>query len=226
MRPQLLRITLLIGISSIFVGCGGTAPASLVPVPKQATEGTLAGATCQAGKCQCADAKNKVGVPENKSVKRFEIKIGPIRNKLWVKVGDTLMYKDDETATQCFYVDLPEGKHPVMVRGTGEHGFAARVHISEMATKEVGWYDTFYFHCGGVDTCDADQLKEFGTRLDKYKRNIHDPCGSTKVLGVSWKTGKLPDNLHPNNLQLDLTLQVYPFTPKHPPGHKKCAGKY
>ena len=61
-----------------------------------------------------------------------------------------------------------------------------------MAPKEVGWYDTFYFYCGGVDTCDVTQLKEFRQRLDTYRGGVHDRCGSTKVTAVSWRTGKLP----------------------------------
>lgn len=226
MRSQLHEIAALTA-AIVLLGCGGSSTRSaLRPLPRPATEGTLAGATCKAGRCICHDATHKVGVPEGIDVKRFEVRVGPIRNPLWVKIGDTQLYKDDETTTQCFYVDLLPGKHHVTVQGASDHGFAAQVFISEMATKEAGWYDTFYFTCGGVDNCDAHQLKAFGRRLDKYKRNIHDPCGSTKVLGVSWKTGRLPDNLHPNKLQLDLTLQVYPFKPKHLPGAKACAGKY
>jgi len=226
MHRQLLETAIFAGISVLLFACGGTASATLKPLPKASTEGTLAGATCREGKCACRHDKLKVGLPENTKIKRFEVRVGPIRNPLWVKIGGTQLYKDDQNATQCFYVDLPPGKHPVTIQGANSGGFAARVHISEMAPKEVGWYETFYFHCGGVDVCDVDQLKAFGSRLDKYKRNIHDPCGSTKVLGIGWKTGKLPDNVHPNKLQLDLTLQVYPFSPKNPPGDKKCAGKY
>lgn len=215
-------------IVAVFVGaCGssGSTKRDLVPLPKPVTEGTLAGATCREGRCLCRDDQRKIGVPEG-PVKRYEIRIGPIRNPLWVQVGKTRIYKTDETATQCFYVDLPVGKHKVRVRGHGDTGLAARVAISEMAPKEVGWYSTFEFYCGGVDVCDVDQLNAFARRLDKYKRNVHDPCGSTKIRQVRWKTGKLPDNLHPTDLQLEFLLDVYPFAPAHPPGHAKCKDKY
>lgn len=222
MHLQLLKTVLLAGMAATFLACAGTPKAPLKPLPKPATVGTLVGATCREGRCLCRHAKQKIGLPENTNIKRFEVRIGPIRNVLWVKIGHTQLYKTGQTATQCFYVDLPPGKHKVIVQGYSANDLSARVAISEMAPKEVGWYDTFYFNCGGVDVCDVAQLKEFRRRLDTYRGGVHDRCGSTKVTAVSWRTGKLPDNLHPNHIQLELTLRVYPFSPKHPPKHKAC----
>ena len=163
-------------------------------------------------------------MPEQHGLKRYQIKLGPVANELWLKVDDMVLYKSSERSTACFYVDLHAGKHPLTLQVQGAPSFAARLSISEIGA--AGRYDTFAFACGGPSQCDLAQLKRWQRSLAKYRRKVHDPCGSTKIRDINWQTGLAPDGMHPDALQLDLVLDVYSFVPKHPPGHPACADKY
>jgi hypothetical protein len=138
-----------------------------------------------------------------------------------------VLYKSKEIAKECFYVDLTvPGDHSVTARGTGENGFGLRLQIHELASEPPVHYATFDFHCGAPGACRADQLADFRASLDRYKRGLHAPCGSTKIKKLSWITGKLPDGRSPANLHVSLTLDTYAFAPKHPPGHESCRDRY
>ena len=191
-------------------------------LPPKLTRATLVGPLCQMEYCACRDDDEAPGEPPSKAVKRYEIKIGPIDNDLWVTVGGSTFYKSRERATDCYYIDLPEGSHKMTVRGHGEDGFAAHVSVSERG--ELGWYDTFDFDCGGM--CDLDSLKQWKASLAKFTRSIHDPCGSTKVLGVAWESGVAPDKEHPQDLHVELMLKVYSFEPEFASGDPECANNF
>ena len=46
---------------------------------------------------------------------------------------------------------------------------------------------------------------------------------ATKVKEIEWETGRMPDRLHPDDLLLRATLQVYKFKPTSPPGSSDCS---
>jgi hypothetical protein len=220
MRTQALIVVL------VLAGCAASAKETreFSELPPRTTSATLAGPLCEGQMCRCREPGREPGVAQRPGTKRYELRLGPVENELWVTVNSMVLYKSRERATECFYIDLPAGKHPVILRARGEYGFAARLSISEIGAK--GGYDTFEFGCGGPGMCELDQLKEWETSLSRYQRGAHDPCGSTKIRDIDWQSGKTPDKIHPNELELALVLHVYEFTPERPSGDPACADKY
>jgi hypothetical protein len=220
--PALLAAALI----PVLAGCGASAKETknFSELPPRVTSATLAGPLCEGQQCRCREPGREPGLAQRPGTKRYELRIGPVENELWVTVNDMVLYKSPERATECFYIDLPTGKHPVSLRARGEYGFAARLSISELGAQ--GGYETFDFACGGPGMCEQSQLKEWRASLAKYKRGAHDPCGSTKIHDVEWQSGKMPDKLHPSELELELVMQVYEFTPEHPSGDPACADNY
>lgn len=133
------------------------------------------------------------------------------------------MYKNPERAETCFYVDLPTGDTPVELRASNPNGVSAQWTIRELGTKTKSWYDTFGFECGNPGVCSFEELD---AARDKYaglkKRGLHDPCGSVKVKGLTWDTGKSPDMQHPSELLVRLQLAVYKFAPWKVHGDETC----
>ncbi len=156
--------------------------------------------------------------------KRYEIRVGPLQNDLWVMVDDMTLYKTKERATECFYVDLLPGKHPVRIHGKAKDGLGVQVHVSELSAGGPWWYDTFTYNCGGSSWCALEDVKEEKARIAAVPRQLHAPCGSTKIKSLNWATGRMPDALHPAEIVIDFTLQVYEFATEHEPGSKQCKG--
>jgi len=207
----------LIAAFALAMACGGsTAP--IPPLGAARTEATLVGPLCTGGLCQCREEVKKkfvAGEPDA-GFKRFEVRIGPIGNDLRVEVGPHKIYKSAERPTDCYYIDLPPGEHAVTVRGHGDPSFGAAVRISEMGSgPQAPWYETFIFECGS-NVCSVDDLKYWRSETEKLGP-AHDPCGSTKVSAVNYRHGSVPDGLHPIDLLLEATLQVYNFKPEKPP---------
>src|SRR5688572_18434967 len=102
MRSFLL--VLLIACSS-----GSRDQITIPPTPAAATRAVLAGPLCENGRCACRDAARPgdggAGAPSD-GTKRFEVKLGPVEGELWAAVGEHVLYKSKERATECFYVDL------------------------------------------------------------------------------------------------------------------------
>ncbi|MEM9489928.1 MAG: hypothetical protein AAGC55_12340 [Myxococcota bacterium] len=194
------------------------------PIPEPITTATLSGPRCQDGACTCRTLDLSAGLPDEPDRKRFEFIVGPADNELWVMVGDMVLYKSYERAKDCFYIDLPPGKHPVKLRAKGSQGFAARLTVLEMG--KLGEYDTLEFICGGPGLCEVQTLKNWQASLATYKRNAHDPCGSTKIRDLRWNSGPAPNRVHPLELELDFVLDVYRFEPKRPSGHPACKDKF
>jgi hypothetical protein len=224
--PRLLSFALLLA------ACSGTpkgvAQVVITPPPAPETRATLAGPLCADGKCACRDpraaADGGAGLPEGEA-KRFEIKIGPSEHELWVTLDDMVLYKGTARAEECFYVDLGQGDHQMGLRASHEGGISARVVIHELGTTTKSWYDTFSFMCGAPGVCAHQELDEQKAEYARYKRGIHDPCGSVKVKQIGWDTGVAPDQLHPDDLQAAWILQIYEFAPKKPHGDASCADK-
>lgn len=230
MRIRVPEITGVIVLLAAGVACGGAQPgptkSKVPPPPPRMTRATLVGPLCDTDHCRCRSDGGDPGLPEEEGLKRYEVVVGPTDNELWVTLDDMTFYKDREQATRCFYVDLRPGEHPVTVRASAgdEPAFAARMSISEGG--EGGWYDTFDFGCGGPGVCSFDMLDDWKEGLSRYPRNIHDPCGSTKIVGLTWDTSTAPDRMHPSELLVSLALKIYEFPPEHPPGHPECKNNY
>lgn len=194
------------------------------PLTRAPTQGGPVGPLCQGNVCRCRQNDGEAGLaPAGK--KRFEIRLGPTDDPLWATVNGVELAKRRGARQACFYMDLRPGEHAVRLRGAagGPEGLRAAFSIAEQGGAEdvTWWYRTFDFQCGTTGLCDM-------TELDAWKREVaalggkHDPCGSTKVQGMRWETGRMPDRLHPEELTLHLTLNVYKFTPENPPGSADC----
>ncbi|MCX5743800.1 MAG: hypothetical protein NT062_15010 [Proteobacteria bacterium] len=191
--------------------------------PPAETRAALAGALCDGINCRCRDlgaaGDGGVGVPDDEAHKRYEIRVGPSPQALWLTIGgSTVLYKSAEHAQACFYVDLTSGEHPIEMRASAPEGVSAAWSISELGTKTRSWYDTFAFACGSPGVCSFSEMDGMKQEQQIAKRNLRDPCGSTKIKSVTWDTGKAPDNEHPSELLVRATLDIYKFTPFRPHG--------
>lgn len=224
-------VLVLVAIVSGAAACGGGMhQVEIGPPPARMTHATLAGPLCQGTRCTCRDPNapedGGAGVPPAPGVKRFEIRMGPSPQELWATIGGQTLYKSPERAEECFYVDLPaSGNTPVELRGSADDGVSAAWTIRELGTGTKSWYDTFAFTCGSPGVCSFDELDARKQQLAQRENNMYDPCGSVKVKGLTWDTGKAPDQLHPSQLLVRLYLDVRPYAPKHPHGDPACASR-
>lgn len=203
------------------VGCGGDVhQIAIGPPPGKTTEAVLAGPLCQGDRCKCRSGADDAGVPTD-GTKRFEIRLKSAQ-QLWANVHGNKLYKNAEQPEACFYVDLPAGDTPVELRASDPNGVSAEWQISELGTTTKSWYDTFRFECGNPGVCSFDEIDSKKAEYGSLKRGLHDVCGSTKLKGISWDTGKAPDNQHPSELLVRLTLDVYKFAPDKPHGDESC----
>src|SRR5512143_922490 len=205
-------------VTAGLLGCSGSAhQIEIGPPPAKATRGTFAGPLCSGSSCKCRDlnapADGGAGVPTDAS-KRFEIRLQS-PNQLWANVAGNEMYKSAEQAEACFYVDLPVGETSLELRASEPNGVAAGWAIRELGTQTKSWYDTLLFDCGNPGVCSFEELDGKKAEMKDPK---HDHCGSTIVKGVTWDTGKSPDQLHPSELLVRATLKVYKFVPNRAHG--------
>lgn len=207
-------------------GCGGTAHQGLPPAPAPTTSGVLAGPLCSGEHCGCrpenAPADGGAGVPDSPNRKRYEIHLGPSPHELWLTFAGTVLYKSAERADECFYVDLGTGDHPMEFRARNPDGVSAAFHIREYGVKAKSWYKTFDFACGSPGVCSFAEMDGMKDDQALHKRNLRDPCGSTKIKGVAWDHGKAADQEHPSDLRVKLDLDVYKFAPWRPSGDPQC----
>ncbi|HSD89796.1 MAG TPA: hypothetical protein VLB44_19830 [Kofleriaceae bacterium] len=200
------------------LGCsGGARQIEIGPPPAKLTRGTFSGPLCAGTSCKCRDLNapgdGGAGVPTDSS-KRYEIRLQS-PNQLWANVAGNEMYKSAEQAEACFYVDLPVGETSLELRASEPNGVAAGWSIRELGTQTKSFYDTFLFDCGNPGVCSFEELDGKKAEMKDPK---HDHCGSTIVKGVTWDTGKSPDQLHPSELLVRATLKVYKFVPNRPHG--------
>jgi hypothetical protein len=216
-------------LALVLLSCGSTVQhRNFGPPPEALTVATLSGPLCEGASCRCSQVPGDAGLPDTTRLKRFELRI-ETPGELWVTIGSGAgamrLYKSSQRVTECFYVDLTAGDHPVSLRGHAIGGFAAGLHISELAKigDAPSAYATFDFTCGGPDPCTLDRLAEFKKSLARFPRSIHDPCGSVKIRQIAWETGKAPDQMTPEDLELSMVLDVYNFPPKSAHGDPACA---
>jgi hypothetical protein len=205
----------------LLVGCGeGAHQIPIGAPPAKATEAVLAGPLCATGTCTCRSGDEDAGEPPE-GQKRFEIRLKSAQ-QLWASVHGNRLYKTAEAAETCFYVDLPTGDTPVELRASDPNGVSAEWTISEYGAKTKSWYDTFRFECGNPGVCSFEEIDSRKAEYATMKRGVRDACGSVKLKAVSWDTGKAPDNSHPSELVVRLTLDVYKFAPDKAHGDPAC----
>jgi hypothetical protein len=216
-------------LAAAAAACGGSqvAQVKIEPPPAPATRATLVGPLCADGQtCTCRDegapADGGAGEP-GEGLKRFELVVGPAANAVWVTVDDMVLYKSEQRATECFYIDLPPGDHKVGVRAHQEGGLGAAVRIREYGAAPKSWYDTISFACGSPGACSNQELDQEKTDLAQSPHGVHDLCGSVKVKGLLWQTGREPDAEHPEDLAVELTLKIYKRLPDKKHGDPTCA---
>jgi hypothetical protein len=218
----------LLVLAGFLWACGGDRKMIAIgPPPAKATTGALAGPLCSGQEvrqsCTCMESAAEAGAPEAPGLKRFEIKLGPTPHELWVTLPGGVLYKSPERATMCFYVDLAEGDHQVELRASNESGVAAAIAISELGAAAKTAYATFRFQCGSPGgVCSFEELDGKKAEYAGVKNSTHDPCGSTKVKGLIWDTGRSPDHLVPSELAMRMTLKIYKFVPDKPHGDPSC----
>lgn len=198
----------------------GQNPIEATPAPK--TEAVLVGPLCKGDECACKTGDGDAGAPEAGS-KRFEFRVGPSDDPLWVTVDGMVMFKSRDRSDACWYVDLVPGEHQVSLRGQAEGGLNIALSVAEQGGQGAStwWYRTFDFNCGAPGECATSDVQAWKEEVAKLEGK-HDPCGSTKVQKIEWETGRMPDRLHPDDLLLRATLNVYKFVPPHPPGSSEC----
>jgi hypothetical protein len=54
---------------------------------------------------------------------------------------------------------------------------------------------------------------------------VFDLCGTTKVKGISWDHGKSPDQLHPSELLVRMTMEILRFAAWKPHGDPTCGAR-
>jgi hypothetical protein len=201
----------------LLVACSGSSKQIEIGAPPaKTTQGVFSGPLCSGTACKCREGGGDggAGVPEQAGYKRFEIRLSSPQ-QLWIKVRDSMMYKSAEQADACFYVDLPAGDTGVEMRASDPNGVSAEWAIRELGSETKSWYDSLVFNCGNPGVCSFDEL---GTKKAEYKDPKHDRCGSVKIKGLTWDTGRSPDQLHPSELLVRATLDVYTFVPSRPHG--------
>jgi hypothetical protein len=221
MRATAVSVLTLVACSS-----GPREQIKIGPTPPPTTRAVLAGPLCGGeGRCTCRDESKPgdggAGAPEA-GTKRFEVKLGPVDGELWTTIGDHVLYKSKERPTECFYVDLPPGKHEVTLRASKPEGARAALAISELGVAAGSWYKTFRFSCGVPGPCSHDELSGKKAEYRRYKAGLHDNCGSVRIKQLTWDSGVAPDTIHPQELVVGLTLDVYKFLPGKPSGDPAC----
>lgn len=204
--------------------CGGDRPMIQIgPAPAKSTTGALAGPLCSGGGCTCAKGPEEAGFPEGGGRKRFEIRLGPTPHDLWATLPGGVLYKSAERPQMCFYVDLPPGKHAVELRASQPTGISAAIEIYELGAKTKTAYATFKFSCGSPGgVCSFEELDGKKAEYKGVAKNLHDPCGSTKVKEIVWDTGRSPDQQVPSEFAMRFVMQVYKFEPDKPHGDPSC----
>jgi len=215
-------------------GCGGGRAAQRGPHDERPSLSRLltVGPRCQDGPCRCreVDANGATVGAANEGAsaegqKRFELRTGRGADDVQITVqARGLLHKSGDTVeATCGYIDLPPGEHRVHLRVKAPAGQVAapRMFIYEYGAQTNAWYGSFALSCGGNTTCTREELADRMAELQR-PHGIFDPCGSVKVSGLRYDAQRDAED-RVTELDLDLTLKVYPFSPRFPPGGK-CKG--
>ena len=213
--------------AGIALACGSSVQQiEIGPPPARDTHAVLAGALCRDNHCRCRDRSaagdGGAGVPDGKDRKRYEIRLGPTPQDQWVTIDrTTVLYKTPERAEECFYVDLTSGPHQLELRASNPDGVSVALEVHELGTTTRSWYDTFAFACGSPGVCSFDELQANKAQY-AARRSVFDRCGTTRVKSISWDHGKAPDQVHPSELLVRFTLDIYRFAAWKQHGDDTC----
>jgi hypothetical protein len=196
---------------------------------------TVTGARCSGAACTCrvVDDYGR-GAPGDEGAvapghKRFELRTGRGNDPLAITVEGrgTLRKSGTDVDAACGYIDLPPGKFRVRLRANAQSADAGQVpalFIREYGERTKDWYDTFEFRCGGQsEVCTLGDMQAWIDRVQKVARGIWDPCGSVRVEGVKWNALRSV-GVKLAEIEVELTLEVYKFSPRFPHGFAKCKG--
>jgi hypothetical protein len=225
LRPAVWLAGTTVCAAATGLACAGAGrtQVGIGPPPPRETHAVLAGALCQDNLCRCRrdePGDGGVGVPDT-GRKRYEIRLTSPQ-ELWVTINrQAVLYKSPERVEDCFYVDLASGAQDVELRASNPDGVSVGLQIHEFGPRTRSWYDTFAFRCGVEGVCSFEELE---AQKAGYagKHNLFDRCGTTKIKGLSWDHGKAPDQLHPSELVVRLTLDIYKFAAWKPHGDDTC----
>jgi hypothetical protein len=197
------------------------------PPPPQSTEAELAGHRCGGGACKCREEGDDAeSSPPAEGTKRFEVRLEAAPGIAWAIVdGKQRLFKGNQRAGDCFYLDLAPGDHQVVMRAAGERedgpvglGFT----VAEHNEKGPWWFQVFRIQCGMSGACDKETLNSWKSEVESDHRQLTDPCGSVKIKSLAWDTGKMPDALHPHDVQVSFTMHVYKKAWDKPPRSPDC----
>jgi hypothetical protein len=211
-------------------GCGGP-PKSNFPVPLFPGDGqaTLASHRCQGGVCACrkdggADDEEQLAVPEGK--KRWELRLTSSPGPAWVVVDGQQLRKGTESTDACWYVDLAPGDRVVQLQGLAEDKLGVvgvSLTMNEYAPEKVAWYRGAFVSCGlPSGGCSVEELREIGQLVENDRRQLTDPCGTARVSGLQWRTGRVADGVHPGEVSMGFTLTVSGRVPEQAPEDPSC----
>ncbi len=178
---------------------------SLADLPKAQTQATLAGPLCEGDFCRCRSEEESAGEPD-KGKTRYEIRLGEASQPLWLRFGDSQLYKSAERISDCFYIDVAPGKFPVALIAGDDKGIAAGVQITELQQPKEGWQEVFRFQCGTPGACEAKELAAWGQQAKKSPLRSNVPCVATTITGINWNSQNNPDYGAMAKLALSFTL--------------------
>jgi hypothetical protein len=213
-----------LAILTLVSACSGTDhTTTFPPAPKGGTTASLVGHRCSGSTCTCrADGDDAEQQPPAEGLKRFEFRVGTVTGRAWVTVDkNEVLHKDVERAEDCFYLDLPAGKHTVAIRAKGQNeegGVGVALRIKEHNAKGPWWYDSFTMECGVPGPCTREVLEAWKKEIDTNRRALRDPCGSARIQSLQWETGRMPDSLHPEEVMVNFLLAVPNFDARGAPG--------
>jgi hypothetical protein len=215
---------------ALVAACGGTEKTTTFkPPPPSETHAALAGHRCSSTTyCACRQAGDDAEkTPPPEGHKRFEFRLATATGVAWVTIdGKDQLFKSKERAEDCFYVDLPHGKHAVALRAKAEHpqgGVGIGMHVAEHDPRGPSWYRSFGFQCGVPGPCDKDTMAAWKSAISSDRAKLRDPCGSTRVEGLGWETGRMPDAVHPEEISVSFTLNVHDYLPQRTPEDPDCS---
>jgi hypothetical protein len=160
-------------------------------------------------------------------LKRFELRIARGVDATTITIdGRRALVRGtvEQPAETCAYVDLAPGEHALSWREeakTPEVGIQPMLAIAEYGPAVNAWYHTLEVACTTAEGCLKDDMHAAIEKLGAVPRGLHDPCGSTRVKGLRWAAEHSP-SVKLEDATVELTLHVYGFATKHPPGSAEC----
>jgi len=201
-------------------GCGGAGPSL-----KMEGAWPLASAHCAGEACTCRNEGEKEQV--SAGAKRFELRLARGVDKASIAVDGkralarAALAQPEET---CVYLDLPPGRHVVTWREeakVAEVGIQPVLTIAEYGPAANAWYKAFELSCTTNEGCLKDDMRDAFDKLGQVPRGLVDPCGSTRFEHPRWEAEHSP-SVKLEDVTVEVTLHVYQFATRHPPGSDEC----